>query len=65
MKNFRFWHSTHGLFDAEIKFIQLTEFFFSIFFLPGILGPSHCLTILLTVDIEDPVASDVHLNKKF
>ena len=34
-------------------------------FLPGVLGPSLCLTILLTVDIEDPVVSDVHLNKKF
>ena len=56
----------YSSYDAKIEFIQLTEFFFSIFsFLPGVLGPSLCLTILLTVDIEDPVASDVHLNEKF
>ena len=54
----------YSSYDAEIKYIQILLFYF-FFFLPGILGPSVCLTILLTVDIEDPVASDVHLNKKF
>ena len=33
------------------------------FFFPGVLGPSFCLTILLSVDKEEPVASAICLNK--
>ena len=65
MKNFRLWHSTHRLTTLKSNSSNLLNSSFLFFFLPDVLGPSLCLTILLTVDIEDPVVSDVHLNKKF
>ena len=68
-EKFSFLASTHELFvlwrlnQIHPTYWILLFYFFS--FLPGVLGPSLCLAILLTVYIEDPVASDVHLKKKF